>query len=270
MFEHLTDIESEYDITGHTVGAEQIMSRWSEQSAAFRQAFAPNKQHYGDGEREYVDVFSPGRSAPNSGVMIFIHGGYWMRFSPTEFHHLAQGALTKGWHVAMPSYPLAPSADIACIAQSTVRALELVAHYKTDGPLRLVGHSAGGHLASFCASEGVLSAGVAERIDLVLSVSGVHDLRCLPPSRRDAIDPTHQLGDKYSPVLRNPLSQTKYAFWVGSEERPEFHRQSRLMADMWMGLGASTQFQVVRGRNHFDILDLLMDADSAMARLVLA
>jgi hypothetical protein len=52
--------------------------------------------------------------------MIFVHGGYWLRFGRRDFSHLAQGACSRDWAVALPSYPLAPGASIPQITQSGV------------------------------------------------------------------------------------------------------------------------------------------------------
>ena len=41
-----------------------------------------------------IDVFYP--KGQVRGWFVFIHGGYWMRFPPCDFSHLAQGALARG------------------------------------------------------------------------------------------------------------------------------------------------------------------------------
>ena len=53
-------------------------------------------------------------------------------------------------------------------------------------------------------------------------------------------------------------------------ERPEFLRQSRLLADIWAGLGAATDSVVDPGRHHFDVIEALTRPDSPLTRTLLS
>ena len=77
--------------------------------------------------------------------MVFVHGGYWRAFDRGLWSHLAAGPLARGWAVAMPGYVLAPEARIAAITAMIADAVAAAAA-EVDGPMRLAGHSAGGHL----------------------------------------------------------------------------------------------------------------------------
>ncbi len=61
---------------------------------------------YGPHERQAFDLVRPEGEA--KGLVIFIHGGYWMRFHRTDWTHLAAGPLAHGHAVAFPSYRLCP------------------------------------------------------------------------------------------------------------------------------------------------------------------
>jgi arylformamidase len=52
--------------------------------------------------------------------------------------------------------------------------------------------------------------------------------------------------------------------WVGADERPEFRRQSALLANVWTGLGARTRAVEALGRHHFDVVADLTDAGSPL------
>ena len=83
--------------------------RWMKKAREFRDGLGTRAQlglRYGPADRQWFDLFWP--EAEPSGLMVFIHGGYWMAFSPSDFSHLAAGALARGWAVAMPAYTLAP------------------------------------------------------------------------------------------------------------------------------------------------------------------
>ncbi len=81
------------------------------------------------------------------GLLVFVHGGWWIAFDKSVWSHLAEGAVAAGWAVAMPSYTLAPEARIAEITREIGQAIEAAAA-RVAGQILLAGHSAGGHLVT--------------------------------------------------------------------------------------------------------------------------
>ena len=68
------------------------------------------------------------------------------------------------------------------LSQITGQIARAIAHAaaRVDGPIRLSGHSAGGHLVTrMVCADSPLEAGVRNRIEHTLSISGLHDLRPL-------------------------------------------------------------------------------------------
>ena len=67
---------------------------WEVDAAAFRASLgvraAPGLA-YGPGARQKFDLFRPEGTA--RGLMVFVHGGYWMMRDRGDFSHLAAGAL---------------------------------------------------------------------------------------------------------------------------------------------------------------------------------
>ncbi len=249
----------------HIPGAEGYPPRWEAQALAFREAQADRfETHaYGSGARNKVDVFHP-ETAP-LGLAVFVHGGYWMRFDAGTWSHLAAGASSNGWAVALPSYTLCPDARISDITQEIAAAVTLAAGL-VDGPIHLAGHSAGGHLVTrMICDTGPLDAGTAARIEHTLSISGVHDLRPLRRTQMNTnlfIDGPEAAAE--SPVLLEPREGTHVTCWVGADERPEFVRQNALLANIWTGLGAVTRCIEEPGRHHFDVIEALTDPESAI------
>jgi arylformamidase len=109
-----------------------------------------------------IDLYRPETAV--QGLTIIVHGGYWMRFSPDDFGFLAEGPLAHGQAVAMVRYTLAPDARIAAIT-AEVAALSPSQRRPWQGPIRLTGHSAGGHLVTrmVCARRAARCAGGADR-----------------------------------------------------------------------------------------------------------
>jgi arylformamidase len=103
----------------------------------------------------------------------------------------------------------------------------------------------------------------------VLSLSGVHDLR---PLLRTALNATLGLtpaeAAAESPALLTPVPGTRVHAWVGDGERPEFVRQTTLIANVWTGLGADMAQTIEPRRNHFTILDGLTHPGSGLVEAI--
>ena len=65
------------------------------------------------GPRNRFDLFLP-EDTPK-GLVVFVHGGYWVRFDKSYWSHLANGSVEHGYAVAMPSYTLCPQTRISGI-----------------------------------------------------------------------------------------------------------------------------------------------------------
>ncbi|KAA0594459.1 alpha/beta hydrolase fold domain-containing protein [Azospirillum lipoferum] len=269
----IMDWDDAYSNGAYIPGGDAYPARWAEQAAAFRAELAAAGRAeldlpYGEGGRERYDLFRPEDTA--KGTVVFVHGGYWMAFDKGRWSHLAAGPLSRGWAVAMPSYTLCPDNRIAGITRQMAQAVEAVARAEA-GPLRLTGHSAGGHLVSrLVCADAPLSGEVRARVEHVVSISGLHDLRPLLNTRMNAtlrLDEAEAMAE--SPALLRPQPGIAITCWVGADERPEFVRQTELLANVWLGLGAATGLRLAEGRHHFDVIDDLADPDAELVNTLL-
>lgn len=236
---------------------------WKQRAAAYReQVQAELDLAYGSHPREKFDLFFPAKA--QRGLVVFVHGGFWLRLDKSYWSDLAEGALEHGWAVAVPSYPLAPEALIPDITQSIAAAIGAAAQ-RVDGPIRLAGHSAGGHLVTrMVCQQGPLPRDLTSRIERVVSISGLHDLRPLQMhSMNDKLGLTPTVAEAESPALHQPIVGPQITAWVGAAERPEFLRQSSLLAEIWHG--AAVRFEVDPHRHHFDVIDGLKSADHPLS-----
>lgn len=262
----ITDFDDAYQNAAYIPGAEDYPPAWSRKAAAFRAAHPPETVVYGPGPRQVCQLFLPA-GAPD-GLSVFIHGGYWHKFHPDAFSHLAAGALARGHAVALPAYTLAPDARISQITAEMVRAVSLLAD-RIAGPIRLCGHSAGGHLATRLCCAGALPAALAARVSHVLSISGVHDLRpLLNTTMNRTLCLTGAEAAAESPALLSPAEGLRLTAVVGARERPEFLRQTDLLANVWTGLGADCAALHLPGRHHFDVIEGLEAPDGPLAALL--
>lgn len=247
----------------------QYPPRWAEKASAFRAQQAGELDiPYGPHQRERLDLFVP--AGTPRGLIVIVHGGYWLAFDKSSWSHLAAGPLARGWAVAMPSYVLAPEATIPQITAQIGRAIETAATL-VAGPIRLAGHSAGGHLVTRMVCEnGPLATEVATRVEHVVSISGLHDLRPLRlHSMNDQLGLTTQSATAESAALCAPLPGVGVTAWVGAAERPEFLRQSALLAERWGRAGVEAALVADSGKHHFDVIDGLEDPDHPLCRTLI-
>lgn len=258
------DGDAAFDNSGHVPEAGALLARLARDSAALRGALGARARlglAYGPGPRMALDLFMP--DAAPRGLMVFLHGGYWMMSDRSDWSVLATGALARGYAVAIPSYPLAPQASLAQISAAVARAIEHAADL-IAGPIHLTGHSAGGHLvARMVCADGPLAPDVAQRLARVVPISGLHDLR--PFLSAGKMNRTLQLDARMaadqSPALSRPLEGVPVRAWVGSAERPELIRQSNILACAW---SESCEIIISEKCNHFDIVEGLFDPKSLL------
>lgn len=254
-------------------GAAVLPEQWAERSAQFRQELSASNRlrtdiSYGEGERQSLDLFQP--EGASRGLVVLVHGGYWLRFDKSDWSFLAEGCLRQGWSVAIPGYRLAPQASLTQIRRDINAAVHCAAE-QVPGPVRLAGHSAGGHLlARLLCDDLTLSKELVVRLAHVVPISGIFDLRPLLANHMNAslqLDLAEATAE--SPVMHKPLKQVPVTLWVGAEERPEFLRQTRLLCEKWSVMVDRISACYEPDKNHFSVIDSLSQADSALTRRLL-
>ena len=268
MLHGVENWDDAYSNGANIPGGERWPAAWVEPARRFRErADAVLDIAYGPHERERLDLFRPAGGEAR-GLVVFVHGGFWIRLDKSYWSHLARGAVERGWAVAIPSYTLAPEARVAAISRQVARAVAHVAA-TVEGPVVLAGHSAGGQIVArlACADD---PAGLGARLRRVVSISGLHDLRPLlnlamnADIRLDAAEVARE-----SPALLSPVPGLELVCWVGAAERAEFVRQNDLLANVWRGLGARTASVHEPDRHHFSVIDGLARADSPLVDAML-
>jgi len=261
----VTDWDDAYANAAHIPGGAEYPEKWAAAAAEYRAVElalgrAMLNLRYGAGERERYDLFYP--AGQPEGLVVFIHGGYWLKFDKSLWSHLAAGPAARGWAVAMPSYTLAPETRISEITLQVAHAIAAAAG-RVKGPLLIAGHSAGGHLAArmVCAD---VALPVADRVIRAVPVSPLADLGPLMLTEINAklrLDEAEARAE--SPVF-HPAPAAEVHVWVGSAERPAFLDQARWLSEAW-----GARLTVAPGRHHFDVIEELAEADSPLTAALL-
>ena len=256
----MANLSDAYANAAYIPGGPEFPARWAEAAAAFRTAHRPEDIPYGEHPRERLHLVRP-EGTPR-GLVVFVHGGYWMAFGREDFSHLAAGPLVRGWAVALPSYPLCPEVGIGAIVRANARALDRAAR-EVEGPIHLTGHSAGGQIVARLACAD-LPLAVRDRLGRVVPISPLSNLL---PLRQTGMNETLRLSEAEavaeSPMLR-PTPQVPVTVWVGEVERPAFRDQA-----LWLSRAWDAPLVVDPGRHHFDVIAGLEEPDSPLTRTVL-
>lgn len=235
--------------------AEGYPAAWAAKAAAFRDRLGQRLSAgipYGPDERQSFDLMLP--EATPRGLLVFVHGGYWMAFGRESWSHLAGGALARGWACAMPSYRLAPQVSLADMTRDVASAV-LKAAALVNGPVVVTGHSAGGHLSARMAC--------ADGPAVVVRVVPISPLAELEPliatGMQQTLRITPEICAAESPARLQRRPGIDAHVWVGGHERPSFLWQARVLSEAW-----GCPWTVAPGRHHFDVIDELEEPGSGL------
>jgi arylformamidase len=256
--------------------------RWAEASALVR-AQAPGlfDQRYGTAPRSTLDLFTAADAAAAAGpapVLVFIHGGYWRSLDKSDFSFVAPSFTAEGALVVVVNHDLCPAVDIEQIALQMTEAVAWTWRHAAEfggDPARMAvaGHSAGGHLVAMllsCRWKEVSGELPAQPLAGGLSISGLFDLE--PLRHTTFLQPDLKLTPnsvaRLSPAFFPRPKAGKLYTTVGLDESSEFLRQNTLIRDVW-GPTAVPVCETVPGKNHFSVLESLVDPQGRLHDLAL-
>jgi arylformamidase len=245
------ELDAAYNNRATEPNLEAIKVDWGRRSEAlYARAKVDRDLAYGTLPRQRLDFFhaaSGGRP-----TVAYIHGGYWQGNEKEPNAFLAEGLLAHDLNVALIEYTLAPQATMTQIVGEIRAAIAwLVARLQPElgASRRLVvtGHSAGGHLTAMAA--GLPGVGAA------MPISGLFDLEPIRLSYLNAPLKMDLTEAGANSPMRLPLPSVPMTVTVGAEELPELIRQSDEYAAALLAAGRPVRKLVVRGSNHFSILE---------------
>jgi arylformamidase len=269
------DYEAEYNNRARVPDHEQIFLGWARDAENYRaQTLEAGRAElglaYGDTPRQTLDLFTPqaGDAAP---LALFVHGGYWRSLDPSLFSHLAGGLNARGVAVAVAGYDLCPIVTIADIIEQIRRAC-IFLWQRLDRRMLVYGWSAGGHLTACMVATDWQSLYPKVPADLVpagFAISGLYDLGpLLKTSMNEDLRLDAEGARRLSPLFWPLAPGRVFETVVGALESSEFRRQSESVAQTWRERGAQTRCDEIAGMNHFTIIGMLADRQSAMVARV--
>ena len=223
---------------------------------------------FGDHPEEHLDIFPS--KIHHSKTLVFIHGGYWHLLDKNMFHFLAGHFLKYNITTVLINYPLAPRSSISEIVASCRKALRWVhgniIRFNGDPTeIYLLGHSAGGHLASM-----QLVGEEVKFLRAVISLSGLFRLEPVMLSYlNDSIRMDQGNAMKNSTVFLSPVNDCPLLLVTGTDESDEFQAQSEELFHCWKSKCSKLEILKVPLKNHYSILDAVVEKDSILSAAII-
>ena len=225
----------------------------------------PLRLAYGASEIEKLDVYKTSR--PNAPVNVYVHGGAWRNGQAKDFAFPAEVFVNAGAHFVvvdfvqvtdtggdlMPMIRQVRSA-VACVYKNTA------AFGGDPERLYITGHSSGAHLSGctlitdwqkeFGLPANIIKGG--------LLISGMYDLKPVRLSKRSQyVNFTDEVEQALSSQRHLDKLNAPITVAYGTQETPEFQRQSREFAAAVKAAGKPVELIVGEGFNHFEMQETL-------------
>jgi arylformamidase len=260
------ELDAAYDQFFYAPLGAQISKRRAANAELVRARLgAPMRVAYGPSEVEKLDIYRTNR--PKAPTFVFIHGGAWLTGEAKNFGDSAEMFVNAGANFIVLDFIAIKAAggDLRVMADQVRRGVawsfkNAASHGGDPDRFYIGGHSSGGHLCGvtlvtdwqkdFQLPPDMIKGG--------LCMSGMYDMKPVRLSKRSTYvnfnDEMEQAmsSQRHLDLLRAPVVVT-----YGTEETPEFQRQSRDFAAAVKAAGKPVQLIEAAGYNHFEIAESL-------------
>jgi acetyl esterase/lipase len=231
----------------------------------------PERYFYGSDSSQFADLHLPS-GARRPGVAVVLHGGFWgSQYGSDHLNAVAVDLAKRGWVTWNVEYRrIGIGGGYPTTLLDVAAAIDYLATLKDvdTSKVAALGHSAGGHLATWAAGRGELPVGApgAEPVvDVsgVISLAGVVDLRAAAREKighgaavRFLGGNPHELSEQYAladPLSRIPIRAVVRCVHARRDEHVPFAQSVDYVA-VAQAAGQDARLLEVPG-DHFSIVD---------------
>jgi len=233
--------------------------------ATLRRLGQPERIAYGTTEIEKLDIYKTKRS--NAPVNVYVHGGAWRNGQAKDFAFPAEVFLNAGAHFVVVDFVQITETGgnlmpmIRQVRSAVAWVYKNAASFGGDSDrLYITGHSSGAHLAG-CTLVTDWEKDFGLPADIIkggLLVSGMYDLKPVRLSKRsEYVKFTDEIEQALSSQRHIDKLNAPIIVAYGTQETPEFQRQSREFAAAVKAAGKPVELIVGEGFNHFEMQETL-------------
>ena len=225
---------------------------------------------YGDLPRQRMDLYLPDASHRNNATLVYFFGGGWRNGSRTQYRFIGRRLAAQGYTVVLPDYRLYPDVtfpDFVADGARAVAALQgpVSREYGISGPVFLMGHSAGAHIAMLLALDEryLADAGFsADGLAGVIGVSGPYDFRPFSSAFMFDVFPGEAAAFASQPVNYVDADDPPVLLLHGDDDKKVWTRNSKRLHARLLDEGVDSTLVLYPGIGHAGILFPLAGIDS--------
>jgi arylformamidase len=273
-----TELDDAYNQIKYAPNLPQLLKRYASNSEAARTRLGtPKRVAYGSTSIEMLDIYTTKRA--NAPISIFIHGGAWRAGAAKDYAFPAELFVRGGAHYVVLDFVnvLETKGDLMPMADQVRRAIAWVhsnaASFNGDaGRIYICGHSSGAHLGGVALITDWSQYGApADVVKGALLCSGMYDLKPVRLSARSKyVAFTEAAEDALSTQRHLDKIKTPLIVAHGTNETPEFQRQTRDFAAALKSAGKPVEFLIGQNYNHFEMPETLANPYGLLGRAALA
>ncbi len=271
------ELDDAYDQRVYAPNQPLVQRRRNAASARAREVLGPPERlAYGPSEIEKLDIYRSKRA--NAPINVFIHGGAWRAGAAKDFCGPAEMFVNAGASFVVPDFLNVDEAggSLFPMVEQVRRAIAFVYRHAArfggnPQQLYLTSHSSGSHLTG-CALTSDWSGENLPRdfIKGAVLASGMYDLAPVRLSKRS-------LYVKFTDAMEQELSAIRHldrltapiVLAYGTEETPEFQRQTRDFFAAVRAAGKPAELLVAEACNHFEVAETLANPYGLLGRAAL-
>ena len=273
------ELDAAYDQFAYAPLGGELQTRWYANSEETRRRLGePKRESYGPTEIEKLDIFRTPRA--NAPIFVFVHGGAWLVGEAKQYHFPAENIVTAGAHYVALDFVTVDKAngDLRVMADQVKRGIAWV--YKNAASfggdpnrIYLCSQSSGAHLAGVAlVTDWQKEFGLpADAIKGGVLLSGLYEMKPVRLSARSAyVKFDDAMEDSMSAMRHIDRLRAPLTLMYGTNETPEFQRQTRDFAAAVKAAGKPVTLIAVPNTNHFELADTLANPYGWGGRAALA